>query len=301
MTVPNKTVPKTGIEAQLEQLTAQVSQLVENQRVISESLSELSPIVMSVMKAGAVQFGELEEKGYFTFGSQAVRALDKVVQAYSEEDLDRFGDNIVAILDTVRNVTQPDVLDFANEATDAIHGAGDAKPVGGVWGMYKASKDDDMQRGMAVMFEMLRQVGKGAKKAQSGNRRHTPKRRTPVGLLPDASKMDRVSRPERKAPAPAMAGDGRFDANGFLADPASWDRALGTELASKMGIELTDAHWAVIEWVRADYFENDASPNVRRISTGSGLDTRGIYGLFPKAPGKTIALIAGIPKPGGCL
>ena len=31
------------------------------------------------------------------------------------------------------------------------------------------------------------------------------------------------------------------------------------------------------------------------------MDTRSLYTLFPKAPGKTVALCAGIPKPGGCI
>jgi sulfur relay (sulfurtransferase) DsrC/TusE family protein len=29
--------------------------------------------------------------------------------------------------------------------------------------------------------------------------------------------------------------------------------------------------------------------------------TKDLYALFPKAPGRTIAKIAGLPKPAGCL
>ena len=40
---------------------------------------------------------------------------------------------------------------------------------------------------------------------------------------------------------------------------------------------------------------------LRRISKLSGVDTRELYKLFPKAPGKLAAKIAGLPKPKGCL
>jgi sulfur relay (sulfurtransferase) DsrC/TusE family protein len=33
----------------------------------------------------------------------------------------------------------------------------------------------------------------------------------------------------------------------------------------------------------------------------ASVTTKDIYALFPKAPGRTIAKIAGLPKPAGCL
>jgi dissimilatory sulfite reductase related protein len=43
------------------------------------------------------------------------------------------------------------------------------------------------------------------------------------------------------------------------------------------------------------------SPNIRRITLELGVSTKDVYALFPKAPARTIAKIAGIPKPAGCL
>ena len=44
-----------------------------------------------------------------------------------------------------------------------------------------------------------------------------------------------------------------------------------------------------------------ADANVRRAASGSGVGTRRMYELFPKTPGKSAAMIAGIPKPAGCV
>ncbi len=46
-----------------------------------------------------------------------------------------------------------------------------------------------------------------------------------------------------------------YDVNeeGFLTDPQVWTEELGTELAKLIGIEMTDAHWKAIRFLREDY------------------------------------------------
>ena len=68
-----------------------------------------------------------------------------------------------------------------------------------------------------------------------------------------------------------------------------------------MPLELTDRHWEILEWARAEFIETEASPNIRRIALGTGAAVRELYSLFPGKPGILIAMLAGIPKPGGCL
>ena len=40
---------------------------------------------------------------------------------------------------------------------------------------------------------------------------------------------------------------------------------------------------------------------LRRLTQGTELATKDLYALFPKAPARTVAKIAGIPKPVGCI
>lgn len=92
------------------------------------------------------------------------------------------------------------------------------------------------------------------------------------------------------------------DAQGYLADPDAWTREIAVELAREAGLgELTEAHWRVIEFCRADARAKGQSPGVRRICQQLGLPTRDLYLLFPKGPGKLAALIAGQQKPAGCV
>ena len=53
------------------------------------------------------------------------------------------------------------------------------------------------------------------------------------------------------------------DAEGFLQKPEQWTEALGKDIASDLGITLTDKHWQVIRFMRQEYFEKGTGPTVR--------------------------------------
>ncbi len=95
--------------------------------------------------------------------------------------------------------------------------------------------------------------------------------------------------------------DVQVDAEGFLTEYEEWNEELGRQLASNIGIEMTDAHWAAIRFLRADYADQGETPTLRRVSNVGGIPTKDLFGLFPKKPAKKMAYIAGLPKPVGCV
>ncbi|MGB1141437.1 MAG: TusE/DsrC/DsvC family sulfur relay protein [Halioglobus sp.] len=105
-----------------------------------------------------------------------------------------------------------------------------------------------------------------------------------------------------------MLEDSAFDKEGFLRSLADWNRDVAGQIASGEGIELTAAHWEIIELLRAYYEEFDSSPAMRplvkycRIRLGEDKG-KSIYlmSLFPGSPAKIGSKIAGLPKPDNCL
>ncbi len=88
---------------------------------------------------------------------------------------------------------------------------------------------------------------------------------------------------------------------GFMTNPSEWDKDIATEIAKEEGItELTPQHWKVIEFCRNNA-PNGKAPTLRQITSGSGLSTKELFGLFPKGPAKKVAHIAGLGKPEGCV
>ena len=89
---------------------------------------------------------------------------------------------------------------------------------------------------------------------------------------------------------------------GFLTDPGQWTEEVAAELARAEGIDpLTDDHWKVIRFMRAEYEAKGTGPTVRILGKTSGVPVKELYRLFPKGPAKLSAKIAGIPKPRGCI
>ena len=88
---------------------------------------------------------------------------------------------------------------------------------------------------------------------------------------------------------------------GFLTEYDEWDEDLGRALATNIGVDLTDEHWAVIRFLRADFAERGETPTTRRVQAVGGIPTKQQFVLFPKKPAKKMAYVAGLPKPHGCV
>lgn len=89
---------------------------------------------------------------------------------------------------------------------------------------------------------------------------------------------------------------------GFMTNPAEWTKEVALEMAKEEGIlELTDAHWKVIDFCRATAAAGGAVPTLRAITTGAGVSTKDLFALFPKGPAKKVAKISGLGKPEGCV
>lgn len=89
---------------------------------------------------------------------------------------------------------------------------------------------------------------------------------------------------------------------GFFIDPVQWREDMAHEIAREAGVgDLTDRHWQVIRFMRAEFAEKGTGPTVRALGKTSGVSVKELYQLFPKGPAKLAARIAGIPKPRGCI
>ena len=95
--------------------------------------------------------------------------------------------------------------------------------------------------------------------------------------------------------------DVQVDDEGFMTNPSDWSRAIGEVLASNIGIDMTDEHWVIVEFLRADHAVTGETATTRRVDTVGGFPTKTQFTLFPKKPAKKMAYIAGLPKPHGCV
>ena len=89
---------------------------------------------------------------------------------------------------------------------------------------------------------------------------------------------------------------------GFMTDPAQWNKDIAVEIAKEEGIaDLSSAHWQVIEFCRKAAAQSGKAPTLRAITNGAGVSTKDLFSLFPKGPAKKVAKISGLGKPEGCV
>ncbi|MCC7382278.1 MAG: TusE/DsrC/DsvC family sulfur relay protein [Deltaproteobacteria bacterium] len=331
----------------VESLRGEVRVLTERARVQEELIDEMMPILRLVVQVGGEKLEALEQRGYFAFGRAALEVADRVVTGFTPDDVAQLGENVVRILSTVKRMTQPAVLAIADEATEALEESKGAEPLS--WrGMIRASRDEDVQRGVAAAVAVLKRVGRMAAEAREarrgkearlerllgpsrsrtapaapelfqlaakiaprapangngrGNGPAAPARPAPPRAAPAATAAAATTATTAAALAPSLSIPGvQLDAEGFLVDASAWNRDIAAQIAAAVGFpELTDAHWKVISFARDEYEKTKKSPNVRRMSAGAEMSIKELYALFPGAPGKTAARIAGLPKPVGCI
>jgi len=87
---------------------------------------------------------------------------------------------------------------------------------------------------------------------------------------------------------------------GYLEDMNQWNQNIAKEIAGEVGIELTDKHFEVLNFLR-EKTEAGESLTIRKVGKSGITDIKGLYTLFPKGPLKFSAKIAGIPKPASCV
>ena len=96
------------------------------------------------------------------------------------------------------------------------------------------------------------------------------------------------------------------DDYGYLLE-ADFSDAATQVIAAAEGVQLTDDHWKVINFLRESYKEDGATPNLRNLIKGlqeeadmPDVDSKVLFDLFPDGgAAKQGCRVAGLPQPKG--
>ncbi len=91
--------------------------------------------------------------------------------------------------------------------------------------------------------------------------------------------------------------------NGYLEDVNDWNEEVAKVLAADEGIEMTQEHWDVVNYLREEHFNNAGNePNERTILKemgkrwGKKVSSKDMYLMFPQMPSKQGRKIAGLAQ-----
>ena len=98
------------------------------------------------------------------------------------------------------------------------------------------------------------------------------------------------------------------DEEGYIQNIDDWNEDVAKYIAVDEGLEMTDAHWEVVNFLRDYYEEYKIAPMIRILTKAIGKrlgpdkgNTKYLYELYPGGPAKQACKIAGLPKPTGCV
>ena len=104
-----------------------------------------------------------EQRGYFSFAKAGFDVVDRVVTTYGEDDVKALGDNVVTMLDTVKEITQPDMLALLQRMIDALQAQqhiieeeGETAP--SMFALVRKMRDPDVRRGINRALNALGSV-----------------------------------------------------------------------------------------------------------------------------------------------
>ncbi len=146
-----------------------LKRLLRNTNTLNELLVQLesaralvedaAPLARHLFHDGLEQLDSLERRGYFDKGRELARALDNVVAEFSVEEVRQLADNATTILHTVKNLTQPDMLEAVDNAVE-IYGKIDFNTVE-EYSPFKAFREinkPEMRRGIGFLIVFLRNL-----------------------------------------------------------------------------------------------------------------------------------------------
>lgn len=88
---------------------------------------------------------------------------------------------------------------------------------------------------------------------------------------------------------------------GYLTNPSQWTKEIAMEIAKELELELSEAHWEIIDYLQKEFKETGKVPTIRRMKKVGGIDTKVLYSLFPEGPVVKATKIAGLSKPASCV
>ncbi len=135
------------------------NELIEMLESFMDLLRDVSPIVHQMGLDGINKMNELERKGYMDFVREIFRIVDNIVTHFTADDVGLLADNIVGILETVKDLTQPDMLGAMNNAVEIFKNT-DTHNIEeySLWRAYRETRTPEMRRGIGFIITFLKAI-----------------------------------------------------------------------------------------------------------------------------------------------
>ncbi len=142
-----------------------INEFLDTLESINDFLKDATPIARQVGLDTIQKMNELDQKGYIDFFKELSKVLENIITHFSVEDVRDLSENIVTILETVKEMTQPDMLSAMDNAVNVFKNL-DTKdiPEYSLWKAMKEMRSPEMKKGLGFMITFLKNLAKEDKR-----------------------------------------------------------------------------------------------------------------------------------------
>jgi uncharacterized protein YjgD (DUF1641 family) len=137
--------------------TSNLEKMLDQLESLMDAFAEIQPITGDVVLKVMEALNDFEQRGYFEFAQAGLRVIDNVVTSFTAEDADALGENVVLILQAVREMTQPEVMLMLRNTASGVREQEVPEDVS-LFSLFKQMREPAVKRGLARALGALRTV-----------------------------------------------------------------------------------------------------------------------------------------------
>lgn len=100
----------TSLLLKLGEMAPELEALLDTARAGTALVGELGGLSGEAFEKLIAATEELDRRGYFAWIKGGIEVIDRIITGFDEDDVQALGDNVVLIFETVKEMTQPEVM-----------------------------------------------------------------------------------------------------------------------------------------------------------------------------------------------
>ena len=147
--------------------TAMLERMLDQLESMSELADTMMPLSDQAFEKAVDTLQTMEHKGYFTFAQGGMQIVDNIVTSFTADDVKKLGENVVLILNVVKDMTQPEIMQFVHN-TLLVAEKEIEKPVDtSIPALLKQMRNPNVRRGLALTMRVMSVVGAQAEPSKN--------------------------------------------------------------------------------------------------------------------------------------
>ena len=163
-----ESLDNAGVEIQADEVNHLLLGLIRNIGNINILLATLENVTDLVKDAGPIikqvgidavdKFNDIDNKGYFEVLKQVIIALETIMERYSKEDIQNLSENIITVVDTLFNITDPALMKNLNLAVTTVKSTHlNEVEKYSLWKIIREFTRPEMKQGIGYMMKFFKE------------------------------------------------------------------------------------------------------------------------------------------------